>query len=42
MIVKHGVSIIRQEFMEHSEIPADELDIVCAVYNVHTGRVDWL
>jgi len=24
------------------EIPSDELDIIGAVYNVDTGRVDWL
>ena len=40
--VKHGVSRIRQAFKEHPEIPSDELEIVGAVYNVDTGKVDWI
>ena len=40
--VKHGVKGIRQAFLEHPEIPSDELDIIGAVYNVDTGKVDWL
>ena len=40
--VQHGVNVIRRAFREHPEIPSDELDIIGAVYNVDTGRVDWL
>lgn len=40
--VKHGVEVIRQAFHEHPEIPSDELDIVGAVYDVETGKVEWL
>ena len=40
--VKHGVSRIRQAFKEHPEIESDELEIVGAVYNVDTGKVDWI
>ena len=40
--VKHGVSVIRQAFREHPEIPSEGLDIVGAVYNVESGKVDWL
>ena len=40
--VKHGVNVIRQAFREHPEIQSDGLDIVGAVYNVDTGKVDWL
>jgi len=40
--VKHGVSIIRRAFREHPEIPSDELDIIGAVYNIETGKVDWV
>jgi len=40
--VKHGVSVIRQAFREHPEIPSGELDIIGAVYNVESGKVDWL
>ncbi len=40
--VKHGVNVIRQAFREHPEIPSDGLEIVGAVYNVDTGKVDWL
>ena len=40
--VKHGVNVIRQAFREHPEIQSDELDIIGAVYNVDSGKVDWL
>ena len=40
--VKHGVNVIRRAFREHPEIQSDGLDIVGAVYNVDTGKVDWL
>ena len=40
--VKHGVSIIKEAFREHPEIPSENLDIVGAVYNIDTGRVDFL
>ncbi len=40
--VQHGVSVIRQAFLDHPEIQSDELDVVGAVYNVDTGKVDWL
>jgi carbonic anhydrase len=40
--VKHGVQVIRQAFREHPEIQSDELDVFGAVYNVDSGKVDWL
>ncbi len=40
--VRHGVNAIRQAFSEHPEIQSDELDIIGAVYNVDSGKVDWL
>ena len=40
--VKHGVNVIRHAFREHPEIPSDGLEIIGAVYNVDTGKVDWL
>ena len=40
--VKHGVNVIRRAFREHPEIPSEELDIIGAVYNVESGKVDWL
>ena len=40
--VKHGVQVIRQAFREHPEIQSDELDVIGAVYNVDSGKVDWL
>ena len=38
--VKHGVNIIKNAFHDHPEIEAGELDIVGAVYDVETGRVE--
>ena len=40
--VKHGVSVIRRAFHEHPELESDELDIIGAVYDVETGKVEWL
>ena len=40
--VKHGVNVIQRAFREHPEIQSEELDIVGAVYNVESGKVDWL
>ena len=40
--VRHGVNAIKQAFCEHPEIQSDELDIIGAVYNVDSGKVDWL
>ena len=40
--VKHGVKAIRNAFREHPEIPSEELEIVGAVYDVVTGKVEWI
>ncbi len=40
--VEHAVEILRREFREHPEIPAAELDIRGAVYELESGAVRWL
>lgn len=40
--VAHGVEILRREFAAHPEIPAEELEIRGAVYDIATGAVRWL
>ena len=40
--VAHAVEIIKREFSEHPEIPAEDLDILGAVYDITTGEVRWL
>ena len=40
--VRHGVEILRREFAEHPEIPAAELEIRGAVYDIESGSVRWL
>ncbi len=40
--VRHGVSVIRQAFLDHKEIDNGRLDILGAVYNVDTGMVEWV
>ena len=40
--VRHGVEILRREFAEHPEIPAAELEIRGAVYDIESGAVRWL
>ena len=38
--VRHGVDRIRKEFKEHPEMP--DVDIKGAVYDIHSGLVEWL
>ena len=40
--VKHGVNVIRNAFHDHPEIEAVELDIVGAVYDIESGKVEWV
>ena len=40
--VRHGVEILRRAFAEHPEIPAAELEIRGAVYDIESGAVRWL
>ena len=40
--VLHGVQLLRREFAEHPEIPAEDLEIRGAVYDIETGAVRWL
>ena len=40
--VRHGVEILRRAFAEHPEIPAAELEIRGAVYDIESGSVRWL
>lgn len=40
--VKHGVKEIEQAFADHPEIESGELDVIGAVYDIETGRVEWL
>lgn len=37
--VERGVALLRQAFADHHEIPAEELDIIGAVYDVDSGEV---
>ncbi|MBR5095375.1 MAG: carbonic anhydrase [Oscillospiraceae bacterium] len=40
--VRHGVELLRREFAYHPEIPAEDLEICGAVYDIATGEVRWL
>lgn len=40
--VRHGVEILQRAFAEHPEIPAAELEIRGAVYDIESGAVRWL
>ena len=40
--VRHAVDSIRDAFREHPEIAAEDLRILGAVYDIRSGRVDWL
>ena len=40
--VKHGVSIIRDAFYNHPDIEDEELDVLGAVYDIETGKVEWI
>ncbi len=40
--VQHAVALIRREFAEHPEIPAQELDVLGAVYDIRSGDIRWL
>ena len=40
--VLHGVQLLRREFAEHPEIPAEDLEIRGAVYDIESGAVRWL
>ena len=40
--VQHGVREIEQAFADHPEIESGELDVVGAVYDIGTGKVEWL
>ena len=40
--VKHGVNVIRNAFHDHPEIESGELDVVGAVYDIETGKVEWV
>ena len=40
--VRRGVEILRREFREHPEIPAEKLEIRGAVYDIASGEVRWL
>ncbi len=40
--VKHGVNIIRNAFRDHPDIEDGELDVLGAVYDIETGKVEWI
>ena len=40
--VRHGVEEIRQAFADHPEIESGELDVIGAVYDIESGKVEWL
>ena len=40
--VQHGVNIIRNAFHDHPDIEDGELDVLGAVYDIETGKVDWI
>ena len=40
--VKHGVNIIRNAFHDHPDIEDVELDVLGAVYDIETGKVEWV
>ncbi len=40
--VKHGVNIIRKAFHDHPDIEDGGLDVLGAVYDIETGKVEWI
>ncbi|MCR5213591.1 MAG: carbonic anhydrase [Eubacterium sp.] len=40
--VKHGVNIIRKAFHDHPDIEDGELDVIGALYDIETGKVEWV
>ena len=40
--VKHGVNIIKNAFHNHPDIEDGELDVLGAVYDIETGKVEWV
>ena len=40
--VKHGVNIIKNEFHDHPDIEDGELDVLGAVYDIESGKVEWV
>lgn len=40
--VQHAVGAIRRAFHDHPEIPSANLDIRGAVYDIRSGKVDWI
>ena len=40
--VKHGVNVIRHAFHDHPDIEDRDLDVLGAVYDVETGKVEWV
>ena len=40
--VKHGVNVIRNAFHDHPDIEDGELDVLGAVYDIETGKVEWI
>ena len=40
--VKHGVKIIENAFHDHPDIEDGELDVLGAVYDIETGKVEWI
>ena len=42
MNVEHAVEAIRHAFRDHPEIPSANLEIRGAIYDIRTGKVDWI
>ena len=40
--VLHGVKEIQHAFHEHPEIDSKNLDVIGAVYDIETGKVEWV
>ena len=40
--VEHGVNVIRRAFGEHPEIDSENLEIKGAVYDIASGKVEWI
>ena len=40
--LKHGVNIIRKAFHDHPDIEDGGLDVLGAVYDLETGKVEWI
>ena len=40
--VKHGVKVIKSAFRDHPDIEQGKLDVIGAVYDIETGKVEWL